>query len=69
MEEENLQAVLQDKKLTTGTQRKIGVGNVRNRIQYIYGEEYGLEIKSILDVGTSVILRLPCEYEEKKENM
>lgn len=69
MGEENLQAVLQDKKLTTGTQRKIGVGNVRNRIQYIYGEEYGLEIKSILDVGTSVILRLPCEYEEKKENM
>ncbi|QBE98853.1 hypothetical protein PMF13cell1_04419 [Blautia producta] len=60
---------MQDKKLTTGTQRKIGVGNVRNRIQYIYGEEYGLEIKSILDVGTSVILRLPCEYEEKKENM
>ena len=65
MAEENLQAVMQDKKLITGIQRKIGVGNVKNRIQYIYGSEYGLEIKSILGVGTSVILHLPCEFEEE----
>lgn len=65
MTKENLQAVMQDKKLMPGTQRKIGVGNVKNRIQYIYGNEYGLEIKSMLDVGTSVILHIPCEYEEE----
>ena len=65
MTKENLQAVMQDKKLMPGTQRKIGVGNVKNRIQYIYGTEYGLEIKSMLDVGTSVILHIPCKYEEE----
>lgn len=38
----------------------IGLKNVHQRIQLYYGEAYGLEIESTLDVGTTVRVRLPA---------
>ncbi len=37
----------------------IGVKNVHERIQLTYGENYGLEVRSVEDVGTCVIIRIP----------
>ena len=37
----------------------IGVKNVHDRIQFYFGEKYGIELSSQLGEGTTVILRLP----------
>lgn len=37
----------------------IGLKNVNERIKLCYGVEYGLEIDSELDVGTTVSIRIP----------
>lgn len=38
----------------------IGLKNVNSRIKLTYGEEYGISIKSNLDKGTLVIIKLPA---------
>ena len=43
--------------------RHVGLWNVNRRIQYSFGEEYGLSIESEEDVGTEVTIRLP--YQKK----
>jgi two-component system sensor histidine kinase YesM len=46
----------------------VGVRNVHERIQLCYGKEYGIEIQSELEEGTTVKLWLPIvkdEYNEK----
>lgn len=37
----------------------VGLKNVNERIKLFFGEQYGIEIDSILDVGTTVNLRIP----------
>ncbi len=37
----------------------VGLKNVNERIKLFYGEEYGIEIKSEIDVGTTVCIRIP----------
>jgi two-component system sensor histidine kinase YesM len=39
--------------------RGMGVANVNERIQLIFGNAFGLRYESELDVGTSVIIRIP----------
>ncbi|MDD3278453.1 MAG: histidine kinase [Lachnospiraceae bacterium] len=60
-----IQEIMNDVDLSAGDMRKIGAGNVKNRISYIYGNEYGMEIQSELGVGTTVTLHIPYELEEK----
>ena len=38
----------------------VGLVNVHNRIQILFGKEYGLEIESELDEGTTVSIRIPA---------
>lgn len=38
---------------------KIGLKNVNVRLKYIYGNEYGLEVKSQINKGTIVQIRIP----------
>ena len=38
----------------------VGLKNVHKRIQFMYGKDYGLQVKSELSKGTEVIVRLPC---------
>ena len=38
----------------------IGLINVHKRLKLLYGNEYGIEISSVLSVGTVVTIRLPC---------
>lgn len=46
---------------------KVGVRNVKERIQLIYGEKYGLWIDSAPGKGTAVSLTLPVEKAETEE--
>ena len=43
--------------------RHVGLWNVNRRIQYSFGEAYGLHIESEEDIGTEVTIRLP--YQKK----
>lgn len=47
----------------------IGIKNVNDRIQIYFGKEYGLHIKSELDEGTAISIRLPKLTEEVYKNM
>lgn len=38
----------------------IGIKNVHDRIQFHFGEHYGIEINSQIGEGTTVIIRLPA---------
>lgn len=43
----------------TGERRSVGLFNIQNRIKLVYGSEYGLEIDSSRNAGTTVRMRLP----------
>lgn len=68
MKPEVIEEILQEKQMLAGSLRRIGTGNVKKRIEYIYGESYGIEIHSEWDKGTEVILNLPYEVMGKSEN-
>ena len=38
----------------------VGLVNVNNRIQILFGKAYGLSIESELDEGTTVSIRIPA---------
>lgn len=44
--------------------RKIGINNVNKRIQYCFGEEYGISIRSEVGVFTTMQIQLPCQDAE-----
>ena len=48
--------------------QSIGLKNVHDRIRYLYGEEYGIQITSTVGVGTMISVILPWNTEEKGEN-
>ncbi|HHX22679.1 MAG TPA: sensor histidine kinase [Thermoanaerobacterales bacterium] len=47
------------KKTDENTNKSIGISNVHHRIQLLFGDEYGLNIKSEVGKGTSTTLVLP----------
>ena len=40
--------------------KHIGISNIRDRIEYLYGEPYGMKIRRLKEGGTEVIMRLPA---------
>ncbi len=40
----------------------IGLRNVNKRLKLIYGEEYGIKVKSSKGEYTEIIIQMPCEY-------
>ncbi|MGL5765817.1 MAG: sensor histidine kinase, partial [Sarcina sp.] len=56
---ENLETILKKKRNFKSTGSGVGLRNVNERIKLYFGDEYGLTIKSELDVGTEVIIKLP----------
>ncbi|MDR1156950.1 MAG: sensor histidine kinase [Oscillospiraceae bacterium] len=62
--QDKLPALLTDKAgKSAGSKRGSGIGlrNVHQRIRLYYGEAYGLEIESEVDVGTTVYIHLPVD--------
>ncbi|MEG2842491.1 MAG: histidine kinase [Ruthenibacterium sp.] len=48
-------------------QNSIGLRNVNQRFKLCYGEEYGITLESVPNMGTEITLRIPLEYAEKSE--
>ncbi len=52
--------------LTEGTNEGFGLRTVHQRIQILFGPEYGLSLESTLDVGTKVIVTIPMKTSDKE---
>ena len=59
MSEEKIDYIMKNKVVSGKRGSGIGVRNVNERIKLIYGEEYGISIKSELDEGTTVTIKIP----------
>ncbi len=59
IEQDRLHSIMERLKEEVGSTSSIGVGNVHRRIRLKYGEGYGVEIKSIAGVKTTVQITLP----------
>lgn len=59
--EENLERLSRGEEILAGKRERkhIGISNVRDRIRYLYGESYGMEITKREGGGTRVFLHLP----------
>ena len=55
--------ILKAKKNTNDQKRfsRIGINNVAERIKLYYGNNYGVDIESIVTQGTEITIRLPME--------
>lgn len=53
-----------DQESVFASREKIGLNNVNLRLKHIYGNSYGIEIRSKIDEGTSVYIKLPAEEKE-----
>lgn len=42
----------------------IGIGNIQERIRLMYGEDYSMDIQSVVGTGTIVTLLLPYRKTE-----
>lgn len=42
----------------------IGIGNIQERIRLMYGEDYSMDIQSVVGTGTIVTLLLPFKKTE-----
>ena len=63
------QALEEDHLLNSHSFNKIGLYNVNKRIQYIFGEEYGIQIDSEPGKYTRVIVEIPARiYKEEMAN-
>ena len=56
---DNLKRILEEINSDTETRKGYGMHNVHNRLRLQLGAEYGITIKSEVDVGTVVVIRLP----------
>ena len=71
MSEEEAALVLTDSKRIRKRGSGVGLMNVNNRIQILFGKEYGLVVQSEPDEGTTVSIRIPAipYTEENRENL
>lgn len=58
--EEEVELLLTDSNRVRKKGSGVGLVNVNNRIQILFGKEYGLQIESELDEGTKVSIRIPA---------
>ncbi len=45
--------------------RSIGIVNIQDRIRYMYGDDYGVTIQSVVRSGTTITVTLPIQRENK----
>ncbi len=66
MSEEEAELVLTDSNRMHKHGSGVGLVNVNNRIQILFGKEYGLIVQSEPDEGTTVSIRIPAvSYNEE----
>lgn len=70
MDEETVSLVLTDNNRVHKRGSGVGLVNVNNRIQIVFGKEYGLLVESELDEGTTVSIRIPAvPYTEENQRI
>lgn len=47
----------------------IGIKNVNQRIKLSFGENYGIEIKSKINIGTSIIIAVPSDFKKNSNEL
>lgn len=63
--EERIQEIMQKQAQTDQVHTGLGLMAVHQRIQHVYGAEYGVTIASTVGVGTKISIRFPYQnYEE-----
>ncbi len=58
---DNLKGVLNKDEIMQKAKGSIGFTNVNNRIKLLYGNEFGIDISSVINSGTKVVIRLPFQ--------
>ena len=66
MTEDKLEYIMHHQVVSSKLGSGIGVRNVHERIQLIYGKQYGITITSELDEGTTATITIP-KMEEADE--
>ena len=64
IEQEKLEDMQMIKKSSSKGLSGIGINNVNDRIKLIYGNDYGIEIRSKLGKGTEIVISLPKQLEK-----
>ena len=59
MEKEALRRLTDSLEESSNPENKLGLYNIHRRIHLMYGPDYGLEIRSEMESGTVVKIRLP----------
>ncbi|WZL82391.1 histidine kinase [Vallitaleaceae bacterium 9-2] len=59
--EESMQQIKANIQQVNNHSSSIGVNNVHQRLQLLYGGNYGVDIKSVFGEGTIVVVRIPIE--------
>lgn len=54
---------------SSGSKDSIGLRNVNQRFKLLFGELFGVNIESIVDIGTEITLHMPKETEEDCNNV
>ena len=66
MTEEQCESILKKDRSDSGG---IGIKNVNDRLKIYFGEKYGISIKSELDVGTKITVRIPKIRKEQGDEI
>lgn len=61
---EELDKILEEDSRKSGS--GVGLANIQNRLQLIYGKEYGLTIESLEGISTTVTIHIPFQKTEEK---
>ena len=64
MKEDIVERILAGESVSKG-KGGVGLQNVQERLQLVFGEEYGLSLSSELDEGTEVCIRIPAVKREE----
>ena len=60
MSEETVENILKDNNKVPKHGSGVGLINVHNRIQLMFGDEYGLQVYSEPDEGTKIVIHIPA---------
>ena len=69
---DRIPSLLQDPIIThsaDGEREALGLKNVNQRIKLIFGDQYGLEIESRINQGTTIRINMPIVFDSEPENM
>lgn len=61
------QQLINIKNYRHGHTRSIGLRNIEERIQVLFGEGYGIRVESTVNIGTEVIIKIPVIESEEQE--